>query len=425
ISKTLREFDELLSETGSTLDVPDNIEISSTKWELIPAPHRIAANIPPWPKPRQKKSTVEAQLKIAIGRIQLSETTLDEALELLSHLTTLPVAVDAEACWRLGISTNDVLVWESDNKSVGELFEQLASMLGLTVHIVNRGILLTDAPPNAELVLCSYNVDNLLVGDTNTADKLANVVINLIAKKTWRPSGGRGTIETRESFLNVAQSAAVHFEIARFLERLRLARGASLQGLIDVHKVKLQPRFAPALDRLDTPTTPSNVQPTFLTGILRNLGESSDFDILIDWPSLVAQGWNYETRGTFQCREEPFGEAMSRLLAPLDLSFRVLDEDMLVVTTVGNVESKIDIELYSVTGMLPEQVQQRIYERVRPILGDRLLDKDSGVVLLFDDVSYTVIVAAPQRHQAEVARTLQRMIAEDKAKSAKEVTTGP
>ena len=395
-------------------------ELAKTAWGIIPSPQRQAADVPPWPKPLKRTSAVPAQLKIEIERLEFSETSLDQTLEFFSQLTTVPVGIDAEAYCRLGLGNAKIEAWEADNQTVGQLLDRVAQSLGLTVQIVDRTIVLADSPDAAAMVNRSFDVADLLDGETDTLPEFANGVMALVARNTWKENRGIGTITIGENGIDILQTKQVQFEVARFVERLRLARRKALRGLTGDAPVTLQPRFAPALERLSNPVSLQIVQPTELNRILRQLGELVDVDVLIDWPVLAKQGWTHETKGTFQCKEEPFGEALARLLTPLDLSYRVLNETTLVVTTVDLVENTPDLELYSVDGLNPNNLRQRIFEQVRPILGDRLVDRESGFALVFDDVSFTVIISAPQRHQAEIAQALERLVALDKAKSAAE-----
>ena len=403
---------------GPALDESAEAELARTPWGLIPSPQRQAADVPPWPKPLKRTSSVAAQLKIEIARLEFSETSLDQTLEFFSQLTTIPVGVDAEAYSRLGLGSSQRAAWEADDQTVEQLLDQFAQSLGLTVQTIDRTIVLGNSPDAADLVERSFDVTDLLDGETDTLAEFANGITSLVARHSWKEHGGIGTIGAAENLLQVRQTEQVLFEITVFLERLRLARGKSLRGLANAERVTLKPRFAPALERLATPATLKVVQPTELNRILRDLGELADIDVLIDWPVLAPQGWTHETKGTFQCTDEPFGEALARLLSPLNLSFRVLDETTIVVTTVDKVEKKTDLELYSVEGLNPTNLRQRIFDQVRPILGDRLVDRESGFALVFDDVSFTVLISAPQRHHAEIAQTLDRMVAIDKAAAA-------
>ena len=410
-------FEDLLDH-GPALDESAEAELARTPWGLIPSPQRQAADVPPWPKPLKRTSSVAAQLKIEIARLEFSETSLDQTLEFFSQLTTIPVGVDAEAYSRLGLGSSQRAAWEADDQTVEQLLDQFAQSLGLTVQTIDRTIVLGNSPDAADLVERSFDVTDLLDGETDTLAEFANGITSLVARHSWKEHGGIGTIGAAENLLQVRQTEQVLFEITVFLERLRLARGKSLRGLANAERVTLKPRFAPALERLATPATLKVVQPTELNRILRDLGELADIDVLIDWPVLAPQGWTHETKGTFQCTDEPFGEALARLLSPLNLSFRVLDETTIVVTTVDKVEKKTDLELYSVEGLNPTNLRQRIFDQVRPILGDRLVDRESGFALVFDDVSFTVLISAPQRHHAEIAQTLDRMVAIDKAAAA-------
>lgn len=412
--KVFSTFDGLL-EPVATLDEETEAELARVRWDLVPIPQRLGADVPPWAKPPKLDSAISGQLKVEIDGIQLEEMELSQLLDFLSLMTTLPITVDPHSYFRDQLSGTTLDAWEAENLTVQQLLARVATMLELEVHTVDRCVVLGGA---REPLVRSYDVTDLLEGETDTADKFSLGVQLIVARSTWEMYGGAGKITTRENFLDVEQTLAVHFEIARFIERLRLAREKPVKGLVDNAFATLEPRIRPALPRLATPVTVQVARPTPLPRILRQLSDPAGVEVLIDWPELLRYGWNHQTKGTFRCEDELFGKALSRLLAPLDLSYIIVNESTVVVTSVEQAENHIDVELYSVAGLEPENLRQRLFDQVRPILGDRLIDPTSGFTLIFDDVSFTVMIAAPQRHQAEIAQTLARMEAMDKAKRA-------
>ena len=104
-------------------------------------------------------------------------------------------------------------------------------------------------------------------------------------------------------------------------------------------------------------------------------------------------------------------------MAPLELTYRVIDERTIQITTLAAAADKPDLELYSVRGLVGGDDVGAVVAR----LEQRLLEATGGdgMEMAFDPPSQTLIVTAPSVVQAKVEMTLGKLRAVEAAAGEK------
>jgi hypothetical protein len=112
-------------------------------------------------------------------------------------------------------------------------------------------------------------------------------------------------------------------------------------------------------------------QPASLTRILDRLGKTAGVRILVDWQAAATVGWSPDAEGTVVADKMPLADALTALLRPMDLTYRVVDDGLLQVTTLRGLEARLELEFYPVADLLADKPDgSRIIERVKAALGD-------------------------------------------------------
>ena len=366
------------------------------------------------PKKREGQSPpvevdVAARLADAVPEIQLRGVPLAEAVDLLAGLSTVPISFDPEAMQQLGVSLHDPVTVELSGATVGEILQKVASSRGLAA-VVEEGQMLVTSPPDRRERLWPrrYTVSDLTGEDPAGVAELAAVIGKLVAPDSWRPSGGRGTIEPEGDALAVVQTGVVHDEILTFCEKLRNARDKPLRSRQSPQRFTLATRLDRAKAALDRPVTANFHEPTPLIEVLAYLGRLAETDILVDRLALKEAGLSDRADARVTAEKQPLGETLRGLLGPLGLECRVIDAKTLQVTTRKAVAARLELEFYPVNKLLANgRTGAALVEQIKGRLaGSTWSDAGGPGVLHFDQPSSCLIVLQSQPVQGELARLL-------------------
>jgi hypothetical protein len=253
-----------------------------------------------------------------------------------------------------------------------------------------------------------YTISDLTGGDAQALAGLAAAVEKLVAPDSWQSSGGQGSIDAKDGMLVVVQTGNVHYQIISFCEKLRTARGKALRSRLSPELFTLATRVDRAKELLDHPVT-VNFHEANLTEVLAYLKQSAGAEVLVDWPALQDAGMADEVKGTVRVEKKPLGAALGQLLAPLKLTYRVVDGKTLQVTTPKAAESRLELEFYPVGGLLAKEQPAALIDRIKGRLPEAAWSESGGPgVLHIDAASQCLIVLQSQ----PVQRALQAVLRE-------------
>ena len=300
-------------------------------------------------KPQPVDPLVKAKLNAPIAKISLPDMPLAEAVQLISAMSMLPVSFDLDAMEELGVSLHDPVSIEIADTTVGKTLKEIAAKRNMMPVVENGQILLTSRAEHREsLQTLPVDVSDLTGGDAQAAADLAALLQRLVVPESWQCNGGRGTVETTPGALRVAQTGRVHYRIAVFCEKLRVARGLPAKSSPDAKKFALTTRTDRAKAILDQVVSVNVNVPSPLSNILDQFKQPAGAEILIDRPALAASGISENTAGKFKADRLPQGTALKTLLEPLGLAWRVLDANTFQVTTQKAVAARMELEFYPV-----------------------------------------------------------------------------
>ncbi len=379
------------------------------------APARAEPAEPPPPAAEMVIVDVGARLSERVPRIELADTPLVTAVDLLSRVSTIPVTYDLDALEMLGVGLYGPVSASVANASVGEVFGAVLGSKGLT-FVAENGQLLVTCPDKmrTELRSVRYTVADLIGPGQASIARLAELVRHLIAPESWQQAGGPGTIEAAGDALTVLQTDRIHYRVLKFCEKLRLARGLPLRSRYDARRFSLATPAAKAAGRLERVVSVNFHEPVPLVRILSDLEQLTGTTILVDWASLAEEGLSPGLKGALVVHQKPFSEALSDLLQPLGLAFRVVDSDMFEVTSRTALAARLELQFYPVRQLVPDGgTRQKLVEKLQDeVGGDTWSDAGGPGVVQFDEPSHCLLVLQLQPVQREVERFLSRHLAE-------------
>ena len=354
------------------------------------------------PRPAPREIDLAERLDDPIQAIAFDGTPLSDFVQFITEYSTIPITLHPESLIWLKITPqSEVSVNESDS-TVAEVLTTALKPLGLGFEVVDDQLVIGRPPSvtDGSLRPAPFDVADL-TSDQHTGAMLATMISALVAPSSWEVNHGPGKIEVEESTLVVHQKDAQLFEVLFFLEKLRVARGSSPRSRFDARLFQLPTRTVRAAEKLDQPISLNYIRPTSFAAILDRLSESSGVDLLIDWQSLGEIGWTPDSEVQFQASGQPLREALTVLLEPMELSYRVVDDTVIQITTPNRLMEGVELEFHGVRELLVKTTAAELTYRLRRAIAS--LPHDTTVIR-FDELSGCLVVMAPQPvHEAITA----------------------
>jgi hypothetical protein len=281
--------------------------------------------------------------------------------------------------------------------------EKVLTPLGLQ-YIEADQQLIVQRPAAADLgqqPQAKFDVSDLVSGDASQLSWLAETIMTLIAPHSWYRSGGTGTIELQESSLLVRHEDAVLFEVLFFCEKLRLARGLATRSRYDRSLFDPVARMQAMQSMLDKQLTLTFLRETSFGEIIQEVERAAGARILIDWQSLASEGWNPQAAVTFRVHEEPLGTALKKLVSPLDLEYRVINDRIIEIATRDKLAETLTLECYPAADWLRKRANfSSALAEIQSALGDDQFQTAGGRAALAVDANSSVLLmlAAPAMH---------------------------
>ena len=112
----------------------------------------------------------------------------------------------------------------------------------------------------------------------------------------------------------------------------------------DPRRFELATRHAKNADLLARKITAGIGRPASLCEVVDYLGAQTNATFLIDEPALAGVGLASETEARLIARDQPLEQALEHVLMPLGLVYRVVDNNVLEITSPASVARRRSID---------------------------------------------------------------------------------
>jgi hypothetical protein len=292
--------------------------------------------------------------------------------------------------------------------TIGQVLQAVLEPVGLKYVVEGRQILIApQRDVNQEMQQASYDVSDLASGDEQ-AQALGKLIVTLIAPGSWADTGGSGTLVVADQSLDIEQTAAGHFHVARFLDRLRSARGLLPRSKLPDDLLDLTPMFVRAGGDLNSPMSVNFSEPTDVARILQYLRAETDIRLIVDWPSTAQANWLPTTKSTLSGPDQPLSRLLDSWLDPVQLGYRVIDSKTIQITSLPTLENRPDVEIYPLKSDTDQNGTQLVQD-LKVHMGPALFADAGGTgEIVFEPESRSLLVLLPQPQQRKVAEWLQK-----------------
>jgi hypothetical protein len=363
----------------------------------------------PLPRPAPRKVDVAARLADPIAEVEFAAIPLGEFLNFVTDLSTVPISIEPEAlAWRRLTPATPIAVRLADTTVEGLLTSALTPLgLGLAVN-EGHAVVTTLADRDGVLRQITHPVEDLTGGNAQKLVELGEMIVRLVAPESWKSAGGAGSLAATGNGLSIDQTEAVHYRVIVFCETLRTARGMAPRTRFDPGLFQPQAQQSAAQARLATSVTLNFRQPTELTTILDAFGKAAGVTFLVDWRAAADVGWTPEVKASVVADGASLADTLTRLLTPLDLTYRVVDGATLEITTPERLRTQIETSFFPVKDLLKKFTAESLVARLQQELGEsRFADGRSQFQV--DEPSLRLIAALPPPQQTELAGLLETL----------------
>jgi hypothetical protein len=393
--------------------IPDMSAANSTNTTPAQAPAVVANQPADRPAPRSlqrvapRLRNVKARLAETIPGLTVKNISLADFLSLISELSTIPIAVDADALLEMGRTSNVAVQLNSETSSYAELIEAAIEPLKLSTQ-ASAGQLIVGYPQEQNLRTANYTVTDLVGNDPEALTELAALVQELVAPQTWKPAGGTGALSLASGAFKAEQTDSVHNQLIVFCEKLRIARGLPQKSKFDPSRFLLATRTEKAQALLNRPVTINFGAPDQLAVVAKWLQQATGATILIDHAALAQDETSDQSECTVVAVKKPFAAVLDDLLNPAELTWRAIDDRTIEITTRRAAASRFEIEFHPTREVAAnaggaEMLAAQIKSQIEPTLWT---SQSTQAVIHFDAPSRTFIVRAPQKVQVQIERFL-------------------
>jgi hypothetical protein len=399
---------EALRSFGSMLDEPQaGADMSSGAGSSIRRPGlRPRSNLP---RPVPLNIDVDARLKDPVQQINFTNIPLVDFLAFVSDYSTIPISLDPDVLPWLGISAESPITVEQTGTAVGDMLAAALAGQKLGYTIVDNQLLVTRiAAEGVPVREVTFDLRDVAGADAAQVQQVEQLIRALIAPESWDTAGGTGTIRVQNQALLVRHEETVLYQVLGFCEKLRVARGLAPRSKLDPKLFQLTPRTERFASRPPSPVSLKSPRPERFSAFVRRLAKESNTQLLIDWRGAAQLGWNPNAQVQCSFDAEPLNKVLRALLDPMDLTYRIVDENTLLITSPQELDAHLDVEFYAIRALLTKGLSaEQLVEKVQLQLGPELWkDKGGRGVLRVDAPSQCLIATLPQPAQQALAKVL-------------------
>ena len=378
------------------LPVPQVAPVPESPVEEAP----IAA-APAAPRPAPRTVDVAARLADPLPGIDVPGVPLADFLADLSGLSTIPITLDPEGLPLVGLSAATPVSLKAENTTIARALAEALAPLHLEYQVADDHVTVGLSSKIADRAVA---VDDLTGKSEQRGDELAQWVTALVDPAVWNEGEDGPSVTPGAEQFAVRASDRTYAGTLLLLEKLRVARSMAVRSRQPAEVFRLESRSARARDALAAPISLNYSQPTLLVIVLDRLAKEGHVRILVDWKALAAEGWNADGEGILTIQNKPLSEALTELLAPMDLTWRAVDEQTVQVSTAAALDQALELELYPARTLAADAAAgNALAARLSSALS---LEANSAGALRFDPVSGCILASLPQPKQQQLEKLL-------------------
>jgi hypothetical protein len=346
-----------------------------------------------------------APLTLTVAGAEFDGVALLDFLQFFAEFTATPVTVDFDAMRYAGLAHDALVNLQLEATTAGSMLQTALEPIGLTFAYTNGQIRVGPAADvDKEIESRSYDVSDLADTPEQTT-ALSMLIQATLEPATWQEAGGLGAVTMNDQSMDVEQTIAVHFEVARLLDRLRTARGLLPRSELARELLTNVPLFAPLEQLLQEKRITLNFSdPTDLLTVLDRLRSETEVRLVVNWDSTRDADWQPHSLTTLVATDTAVGQLLDAWLAPKQLGYRVVDEHLIEIASLAALATHSEVEVYQLTADAAKGIEA-VVQGLKQELGEPAVSAAGGV-FAFEPTSRCLVARLPQPLQRQAYRWL-------------------
>ena len=360
------------------------------------------------PKPLEEKDF--GRLKLPCSGVQYVDQPLFIVVGEVSRLTGVPISFAADVIRQGKLDVAEKISIKETDTDFRSILSKIASLSSVPLEVDYDGtgpavLLAVAVEPPAK----PYSIELPNLGEQDDAEELfIKLVKQVVTPGVWRAEDVVHEIRAEEGKLFVSETvpAETWRRIERLVSALPLSKAAIETGEEVPQLNSLVKRAEPFLQKT---FKIDNKFPESLERFLGKIYQATGVKLIVDWPSLLAEGWAPTTQVPAGIGESTVEDFLKQICRAMSVSYRVVDESTIEITTFATASQKTDFEAYSIASVLGgKHSPDQLLVALRGALGLEVQTEQNLRVQL-DNESQCLLVHAPQFVQRQVQAILDRL----------------
>jgi hypothetical protein len=331
-------------DAAAAAEPPPGVSVAQDKG----APPRLANSSitvrrgPPGDSPAK---TAPQLLASRVRAFQVVDMPLVRFVETLSGVAGTGVTLDPIALEQVGISPQATVSVNAQDAPLTDVLHDALSQRRLDVA-EQGGQLRVVLPKAGDTHAFDYDVADLAGAGDGAA--VGRLIEQFVQPGSWKPAGGKGTLEAKDNTLHIEQSDAVRRETMIFCERLRIARSLAVKSKYPAAMLSIESPFHQLSTKLDEHATFTFLPWTRLADVARGWQEMMGLLVLVDWGALSEADFGPASPVACSALDRPWQESLDAVLEPLGLGWWAVNGDTIQITSLAALDKIQRIEFYTV-----------------------------------------------------------------------------
>jgi hypothetical protein len=142
--------------------------------------------------------------------------------------------------------------------------------------------------------------------------------------------------------------------------------------------------------------------------VIDQIEQEVGISILVDWPSLISEGWTPDTEIPWESNGEPFVKTLQETLRSMKLDYRVVDAKTIELTTRKKNESTLSMEVYPCAEILKKTKLAVFRNQLETGIGNKI-NAQAGMSATYDSSCQCIVAVLPQPLHRRLERILELM----------------
>lgn len=357
--------------------------------------------------PEDRENVIPAQeipvdelLRFPIKKISVPDVPFADVMRVFSQLTNVPVKLDLDEMRARRFSVNSKLELELESTTGAGLLKAIEEATGL-VSVSGPGYIVLTYPESEKNRTFEKRYDlSLLLNQENppTSEQLLDTIKSLVTPEQWDTEKANIAIDGKE--LVLTHNGLGHDQVERLVLVLHFMR--NIEPKTDLTPEQIAPE-AMGWDLLCRETSFNYYEPTPLKEILDTLEKNRKIRILVDEESLFAAGLSQESKAMVKLDNGTVNEILESLLVSLGLTYRIMETNVLEVTTLDATDRHPTVELHRCPPLEEGKTPDEITRTMQSVFDPESWKESGGDgVISYDTASKLFLIRQSQPTQRNI-----------------------